>query len=205
MPSFLYYIDPIWVSKSVLYMQGETKYVYVFQCSTNSGQSMPWIIAVGSTISATQMLWCSWGPGVCDVAQQLAECSIPFTMFLARSLLHSAPCFDFLLVWPPPFHGLGIHPPNFTTSPVEYSLYEQCRQWLIQHFSHCYAALSYGGILWRLCQEDLDASLIHQGLTDVPGIEQIIHYNGNICLADSLAPQKEDLIVGVYKLQNCKF
>lgn len=105
----------------------------------------------------------------------------------------------------PILNGIGEREPGFKASITEYSAYEDLRKAFMLRYAHCRSAFTRGGILWRLCYDDLSPSQLDHGPCGLPPNQRQVSYNGLDYYEDYLTPDEEDLVVGMYKVRNCEY
>lgn len=106
---------------------------------------------------------------------------------------------------PPEFKGLGIRNAGFKPGIHEYDAYEYLRKAYMAKYQHCRSAFTRGGILWRLCMDDLDEDVVLYGPTGYSEHEKELEYAGQKFVEDHLTAEEENLIVGVYNVRNCAY
>ena len=162
---------------------------------------LPWTLVVPSATTAAQILRSSWGPD----KQSITE-----------GLLHRGIRFHIMLPSKPPLHkrrhpqadnggvrgGLGWRKPGFIANSFDYLQYEHYCGSFFQNHAYARAALSSGGILWRLAIQYLDCQLVLDG--PVGDYEHQLDWiiNGREYVGDLLEASDQDLISGVYKVLN---
>ncbi|KIP01342.1 hypothetical protein PHLGIDRAFT_123434 [Phlebiopsis gigantea 11061_1 CR5-6] len=165
---------------------------------------LPWALIIPSATTAAQILRRSWGPDKKSIAHQLLRRGISFHTMLPSTLSIDGRISS--VSQDAGVHGgLGWRFPGFKPNSFDYLLYEHhCGSFLGSH-SHARAALSSGGILWRLASQYLDLQLIMDGPVGDHTQQQEWDINGQKYVADSLTSSEQDLICGVYKVLNGEF
>lgn len=101
--------------------------------------------------------------------------------------------------------GLGWRLSSFKPNSFDYLLYEHHCGSFLQGHAHARAALSSGGILWRLASQYLDLQLVLDGPVGDYTHQQEWDIDGQKYVADSLTSSEQELICGVYKVLNGEF
>lgn len=172
---------------------------------SDGGRDEPWELLVESSITAAQILRCSWGLTILDVLDELVNRGIPFKMLLAAKFQRYSPFAPHPALLLPVLNGIGEREPGFKASATEYSAYEDLRKAFLLRYPHCQSAFTRGGILWRLCYDDLSQSQLDHGPCGLPPNQRQVSCNGLEYYEDYLTPDEEDLVVGVYKVRNCEY
>ena len=183
--------------------RSEGTYVFTVQYSDRLREA-PWVLVIESAITAAQIMRCFWGPTIYDVVNELVIRGIPFKMLIPVKLVQRGPLVNhpaFLLAI---FSGLGEREPGFKASVIEYAAYEELRKAYVLTYRHCWSAFTRGGIVWRLCWDDLREDQVYEGPRGLPQNQRLVSYNGAQYYEDFLRPEEEDLIVGMYKVRNCE-
>jgi hypothetical protein len=158
-----------------------------------------WKIVVSDAASALQCLRGNWGPRDSDIVRNLCQRGIRF-----HSLTPIPPSYyESLLRQPsilPRYRRHGYKP-----DPVAYMAYEDKRDELLK-LPHARAALTMGGIVWRLSIEVIGLEKVLTGPSaDAWKFGSRHHARGmGTSCEDALSEDELDLICGVYKTYNSK-
>ena len=157
-------------------------------------EDFPWLLIVESAATAAQAIRCQWGPHKVRVIEQLVERGIPFKLLRQNGGTPAIPRA------PVGGSGLGGRSWEFKATSAEYIVYERVRDSFLVNNAHARAALSSGGIVWRLSIDCLQVQSAFRGPTTQPEHQACLKLNGTVYAYDTLSPNEEDIICGVYKV-----
>ena len=166
-------------------------------------EDFPWMLGVASATSAAEVLRRKWGPSKGGVAHELLKRGIPFSIF--RQASSEAPLLSGSEVSTSHSSirgGLGCRPATFTADGFDYVLYEHYCAVFLHRYRHARAALTQGGILWRLAVQYLDEDVILDGPTEESLHQRWVVMDNAPYVEDFLTASRKDLICGMYKLFN---
>jgi hypothetical protein len=181
-------------------VEGNTLY-FVEPVEPRPPIDVPWKLVVTNAASACQCIRQVYGPSRKDIAQHLVQSGIPFLTLQQ-------------LQQPQPLHPsrhltvcLGHRPENYVPDLADYAAYVEARQAFLR-LPRGRAALTKGGIVWRLAIEILgDNNAVLEG----PSADVLTHghcvklSNGDELWDDDLSTEELDLICGVYHVATGKF
>ena len=84
-------------------------------------------------------------------------------------------------------------------------MYKKIRDELLQREDHAKVALASGGIVWRLCIDYLEVQSAFRGPEAPAEHQQVGTMGGERFVYDILSKHEEELICGVYKLENSAY
>lgn len=167
---------------------------------TSRSRDVGWKLVVKDALTACQIARLNLGPSRYEVAEYLLDHGIEFKTLL--------PCpYPIEQMWPAPqmplFRkgvplGLGIRPPNHQFSLLDYAIYEDMRDRLLQS-PRGRAALMRGGIVWRLAMESLGFEDVLLGPDGNYTKGDLVVMDGQPFVDDELSDHELDIICGVYR------
>lgn len=162
---------------------------------------VPFVLCLQDPVSVNHILRKCHSPSLYDITSTLLEWGVPFQTlsrhFQPWALSRAPP--------PPMFYdtvplGMGTRPRNFVFSLDDYGMYEDMRDAVV-HSYHGRAALTGGGIVWRLAKEShADEEEVMRGPSGFHTREDLLTTGDRHYVDDTLLRHQLDVICGVYRV-----
>ncbi|KAG2357520.1 hypothetical protein BDR07DRAFT_1490605 [Suillus spraguei] len=151
--------------------------------------SRPWNLLIDSPVSVIQCIRERWGPSLEDVILCLFERGIKFKVFCH--------------VWYPPVprpktvFQSNLRSPGWEPDKYEYVDYELRRNRLLR-LPHVRAVAAQGGIIWRLCKQELASDIPSGPSRDVHFFADMSQNKSHQYLFDTLTQAEIETLCGLY-------
>jgi hypothetical protein len=151
--------------------------------------SRPWSLVIDSPVSVVQCFREQWGPSLEDVIICLFERGIKFKVLQHIWYPHvPRPRTVFQSNWRP--HG-------WEPDKYEYMDYERRRNQLLR-LSHVRVVVAQGGIIWRLCKQELASDIPSGPSRDVQFFADTSQHASHQYLFDTLTQDEIETLCGLY-------
>jgi hypothetical protein len=149
----------------------------------------PWNLFIDSPLSAVQCIRGRWGPSLEDIILCLFERGIKFKVLRhVRYPPVPRPRTVFQSTWRPP----GWEPDKY-----EYRDYELRRNQLLR-LPHVRVVAAQGGIVWRLCKQELASDIPSGPSRDVQFFADMSRQASHQYLFDTLTQEEIEILCGLY-------
>ncbi|KAG1722729.1 uncharacterized protein EDB91DRAFT_1088023 [Suillus paluster] len=153
----------------------------------------PWDLLIHSAVSVVQGIRERWGPSLEDVVLSLFERGINFTLVFNAQVAHPS------FARPRTVFESILRPHGWLPDKYEYADYENRRGRLL-NLPHVRVAVAQGGILWRLCKQELASDIPNGPSKDVQFFADTSPDAPKRYLSDTLSDDEINILCGVYHI-----